>query len=426
MKYVIWGAGRRGKWTNHFVGAENVAAFIDGNEQRLGHEFCGKKIITFEEAEKKYEDCLIIITPLQGGDNIEQQLKQQGFYKYVKLDELPMYIPCDEQDEFSIVSLYDKNRSYGLIGINIFTIYLYEKMKQTKTTVHMAIYGEVHSDLINLLKEHIEFSSVDEIIKTSDEVIVLNKKDKELAAQKSITADDFTIKNLLPVKQELLKFKDIHKGKRCFIVATGPSLRVQDLDKLHENGEICISMNRIFNIFDKTQWRPDYYMIGDMEMIEDLSEQIADLKLPYKFVATEPKSYWKNPKSKGSIPYKLLLRGYIHNTPQFSANVERGVCHGTNITYLCIQLAVYMGFSKIYLLGVDFNYTPNVYDAANHFEGCDTPQNRIRLNPIYPEKVQLSYEVAKQYCNREQIHVYNATRGGKLEVYDRVDFDTLF
>lgn len=50
----------------------------------------------------------------------------------MKLDELPMYIPCDEQDEFSIVSLYDKNRSYGLIGINIFTIYLYEKMKQTK------------------------------------------------------------------------------------------------------------------------------------------------------------------------------------------------------------------------------------------------------------------------------------------------------
>lgn len=183
-----------------------------------------------------------------------------------------------------------------------------------------------------------------------------------------------------------MKFKDIHKGKRCFIVATGPSLRVQDLDKLHENGEICISMNRIFNIFDKTQWRPDYYMIGDMEMIEDLSEQIADLKLPYKFVATEPKSYWENPKSKGSISYKLLLRGYIHNTPQFSANVEKGVCHGTNITYLCIQLAAYMGFSEIYLLGVDFNYTPNVYDAANHFEGCDTPQNRIRLNPIYPEK----------------------------------------
>ena len=223
-----------------------------------------------------------------------------------------------------------------------------------------------------------------------------------------------------------MKFKYIHKGKRCFIVATGPSLRVQDLDKLHENGEICISMNRIFNIFDKTQWRPDYYMIGDMEMIEDLSEQIADLKLPYKFVATEPKSYWENPKSKGSISYKLLLRGYIHNTPQFSANVEKGVCHGTNITYLCIQLAAYMGFSEIYLLGVDFNYTPNVYDAANHFEGCDTPQNRIRLNPIYPEKVQLSYEVAKQYCDREQIHVYNATRGGKLEVYDRVDFDTLF
>ena len=123
-----------------------------------------------------------------------------------------------------------------------------------------------------------------------------------MAAQKSITADDFTIKNLLPVKQELLKFKDIHKGKRCFIVATGPSLRVQDLDKLHENGEICISMNRIFNIFDKTQWRPDYYMIGDMEMIEDLSEQIADLKLPYKLLRQNQSLIGKIPKVKVQYP----------------------------------------------------------------------------------------------------------------------------
>lgn len=40
-----------------------------------------------------------------------------------------------------------------------------------------------------------------------------------------------------------------------------------------------------------------------------------------------------------------------------------------------------MGFEEIYLLGVDFNYLPDIYDPKNHFEGCDTPENKIRLNP---------------------------------------------
>lgn len=426
MKYIIWGAGRRGKWANNFVGSENVVAFIDGNKQRIGQEYCGKKIITFEEAREKYDDCVIIITPLQGSDNIENELQYQGFYRYFKLDDLPMYMPCDEREEFSIVPLYDKRISYGLIGVNIFSIYLYEKMKQMEMKVYIALNDDLHSDLIDLLKKHIGFSTIEYVIEKSDQVIVLNENDKSVALGKGITADDFTIKNLLPVKKELLKFKDIHKEKRVFIVATGPSLKVEDLNKLYENNEICISMNRIFNIFDKTQWRPDYYMIGDTEMIEDLSTEIANLDLPYKFVSTEPMCYWKISKSKESIPYKLLFRGFINNTPQFSKNIEHGICHGTTVTYLCIQLAAYMGFSEIYLLGVDFSYLNNLYDKKNHFEGCDTEQNKIRLNKVYPERTLLAYKKAEEYCNMNNCKIYNATRGGKLEVFERVDFDKLF
>lgn len=425
MKYIIWGAGKRGKWASLFLGSQNILAFIDADEQRVGQIYCGKKIISFKEI-GGFPDCLIVVTPLNGSEAIEKYLVEHNFYKYVKLDDLPMYMPCDEQDEFSIIPSYERDKSYGLIGVNIFTIYLYQKMKETQTKVEIALYGNLHADLIDFLGNYIEFSTIDNVEKNADEIIVLNEKIQKLLRVESITADKFTIERLLPMNHELLEYKNIHKGKRCFIVATGPSLSINDLNRLHEHGEICISMNRIFNIFPRTQWRPNYYMIGDKEMIEDLSDQIADLRLPHKFVSSEPKSYWKNSKSKDSIPYKILTRGYIDKMPFFSENIEKGICHGTTVTYVCIQLAVYMGFSEIFLLGVDFNYSNDLYDTKNHFEGCDTIDNKIRLNRIYPERVLLAYKKAYEYCQNHDCNIYNATRGGKLELYKRVNFDELF
>ena len=58
-------------------------------------------------------------------------------------------------------------------------------------------------------------------------------------------------------KADMKKYKSIHKGKRCFIVATGPSLTIKDLEML--DGEITFSMNSIVNLYNKTEFRPNYY-----------------------------------------------------------------------------------------------------------------------------------------------------------------------
>ena len=42
---------------------------------------------------------------------------------------------------------------------------------------------------------------------------------------------------------EIRKIENLHKGKRCFTVATGPSLRIEDVEKL--NGEITFGMNSL-------------------------------------------------------------------------------------------------------------------------------------------------------------------------------------
>lgn len=426
MKYIIWGAGRRGKWAIHFWDEKNVLAFIDGNHERIGDKFCGKTIISFEEAQKIYNDYLIILTPLEGSDEIAQYLEGRSFYRYLKLDDLPMSLPCDERDEFSVSLSYDHALEYGFIEVNLFSICLYQKMTEANMMARMASQKNLHPDLVQLLQKYINFSSLEDVLNKSDVVIGTDNDTEISSSQKFVSEEAFVMNYMLPVRKELLKFKNIHQGKRCFIVATGPSLRVEDLDKLHANGDICISMNRIFNIFDRTEWRPDYYVVGDTEMIEDMSDEIASLDLPNKFVATEPKSYWEMLPNNDCIAYKMLIRGFVNKEPFFSSKIERGMGHGTTVTYICIQLAVYMGFSEIFLLGVDCNYSKNIYDKSNHFEGCDTDTNRIRLNTVYPERMLLAYAKAKAYCDKHNVKVYNATRGGKLEIYDRVLFDNLF
>lgn len=83
-----------------------------------------------------------------------------------------------------------------------------------------------------------------------------------------------------------------------------------------------------------------------------------------------------------------------------------------------MQFAVYMGIKELYLIGVDFNYSLK----NNHFY-----KNEIGIQNIFDkENVYAGYLAAKQYADSHGIKIYNATRGGKLEVFPRVDFDSLF
>lgn len=426
MRYIIWGAGKRGKWVLQFLGEERVLAFVDNNREKAGNTFCGKEIVSWREAIRRFSEFILVITPLEGSTEIEKELKEEKFFRYLKLDDCPMSIPFDEEEEYSFELTYEKKISYGLYGVNLFSLWLYDELKKDNISVKLAAQAGVAEDIIELLKTEYELVELADL-KDADRVILMEDNPYDsIINHNCILADEFIIQSLNSCNDNILKYKNIHKGKRCFIVATGPSLTVEDLELLYEHDEICISMNRIFNIFDKTEWRPDYYVVGDKIMIEDMADDIARLDLPNKFVSTVPKVYWDNPNSKNSIPYRMLLRGFKEKQPLFSQYAQKGMYQGTTVTYICMQLAVYMGFSEIYLLGVDFNYSNNIYDPKNHFEGCDTSENKIRLNPVYPEITRLAYESCRDYCKKHNVQMYNATRGGKLEVFERKCFDSLF
>jgi len=77
-------------------------------------------------------------------------------------------------------------------------------------------------------------------------------------------------------RNKLKLFKDIHKGKRCFIVANGPSLKKIDFDLLKK--EFSFGMNRIYLMEKVNGFRPTYLACIDwksqlLQFTDEYNEQ---------------------------------------------------------------------------------------------------------------------------------------------------------
>ena len=97
-------------------------------------------------------------------------------------------------------------------------------------------------------------------------------------------------------------------------------------------------------------------------------------------------------------------------------------------------MAVYMGFDEIYLIGIDHTFSRIIDENGNVHDGKLTKgeehasflgnYNMPNGSEVY--KVENAYRAARQYGEENNIKIYNATRGGELEIFERVTFDTLF
>tara|TARA_B100000795_G_scaffold84546_1_gene61423 strand:- start:2600 stop:3430 length:831 start_codon:yes stop_codon:yes gene_type:complete len=217
-------------------------------------------------------------------------------------------------------------------------------------------------------------------------------------------------------------FRDIHKGERCFIVATGPSLRYEDLELIKD--EYSFSVNSIVKILNKTDWRPTYYGIQDANVFKKINKDILSSKLENIFVGH--RLYREFNLSKSYIPYFHYSCFHAKHgeivplSSGFSTDASEIVYDGYSVTYSMLQIAVYMGFDKIYLLGCDCNYDTN---GKQHFVESgffDKQAASVGERMIY------AYTVAKKYADKKGVKIYNSTRGGMLEVFERINFDILF
>lgn len=252
---------------------------------------------------------------------------------------------------------------------------------------------------------------------------------------KSIEAryQSYTIHNFNKSKfsKRLRALKNIHDGETCFIVGNGPSLSPGDLEVLHKNNIPTFGFNRIFLMFDKTDWRPTYYISQDEKMLKNCVSQVNEIDLPYKFIPLQLKFYYGININKAY--YFNMLSTNSSNVNCFG-NVANLVENSNTVAYTAAQFAAYMGFKRIYLIGVDHSFSVVQNDKGEiirdeNAKDYFTDSYNADKDELYIPNLDASTRTflkMKKNCDANGIEVYNATRGGKLEVFPRKNFDDLF
>lgn len=248
------------------------------------------------------------------------------------------------------------------------------------------------------------------------------------------------IEYLVPGNREkLLALKDSHKGEKCFVIGNGSSLKAEDLDKLKEHNIFSFGSKRINLIFDHTQWRPDIWGVSDLDYIQLYRDEISALHGFPKLVCVQ--SILKHDIFVEDAIYYPFIQ--MERTPRwFNADIMRGVHFWGTITCKLINIAVYMGFKEIYLLGVDNTFPIQKDEKGNykyelkkmkhfsyeyHTKGeAEEVMKNVGDMLKAMKYVEQSYRSVKWHCDKIDVNIVNATRGGELEVFPRVEFDKVF
>ena len=228
---------------------------------------------------------------------------------------------------------------------------------------------------------------------------------------------------------KIKKFENIHCGERCFVIGNGPSLSSSDLDLIKD--EKTFAVNKIYNIFPMTEWRPTYYLCMDyLSMIEEIASEINLLEAGTIFLNWQ--QYKQIQKRENYIfcnfNPRYVINFWSDKKVVFSEDCSKYIDNARTVTYSALQMAVYMGFSEIYLLGVD-NSFPIYKDGKGKKHFTDTKEAHFknggynRVDYMVKETNEYGYKIAQEYCMHKGVKIYNATRGGKLEVFPRVSLE---
>lgn len=225
------------------------------------------------------------------------------------------------------------------------------------------------------------------------------------------------------------KFKDKHKGETCFVIGNGPSMTIADLDKIHELNIPSFACNKIYKVFPQTKWRPNYYLSSDDKIIEQINPEEIGISIKNMFF---PRIY-KNKIFKGNF-YNILSYRWLKEG-KFSTDAHKGIYQCGTIVAEAIQFAYYMGFSTIYIVGVDFSYFHNSkssdektykYSGENNYFIKDYMQAGEIANIPDKQGNLFGFNAAKECIEENGRHIFNATRGGQLEVFVRKNLDDVF
>lgn len=169
-------------------------------------------------------------------------------------------------------------------------------------------------------------------------------------------------------------------------------------------------------------------------MLAGSVEQVRKMDVPVKFIPIQLK-WWHDIEIQKATYFNMVgQRTEEADKFLFSDDVSCRIFNSSTGMYTAAQLAAYMGFKEIYLIGVDHHFRITQNDRGeilvdNTVKDYFTDRYNEDKEQLYipnTERSTLTYVAMDRHCKARGIKVFNATRGGRLEVFPRVEFEMLF
>jgi hypothetical protein len=218
-------------------------------------------------------------------------------------------------------------------------------------------------------------------------------------------------------RNRLAAFRNIHAGERCFILGNGPSLNETDLTQLRS--EHTFALNRGYLKFDQLGFPPTFLVCINGHVLRQFGDELSSQDCLRFFSSTEAATLKQTPEQ--------ILLPTVHH-PGFSRDPTRlGVHEGGTVTFAALQLAYFMGFREVILVGVDHRFAS--LGPANRLVTSAGP-DKDHFDPEYygpgtqwqlPDLLasEHSYRLARQVYEEDGRRIVDATVGGALAVFPK-------
>lgn len=240
------------------------------------------------------------------------------------------------------------------------------------------------------------------------------------------------------------QFKNIHRGERLFILCNGPSINQMDLTKLKDEHVMAVSNFYLHKDYDTIN--PEYYCIPQFTYTNFFTEELAidwltdigkNVKNTTFFFSITEKELIYNNQLLTSNHINYLCQGIT--TPFYEdIDLTKRLLNWQSVSIMCLQVAMYMGFKEIYLIGTEHSELTTgkyeyFYERKKSVVGnadFSVDSNGKNLVPFRKTLRNLNslwnqYELLKKIAEKDNIDIYNATIGGDLDVFERVQYKTI-
>lgn len=189
-------------------------------------------------------------------------------------------------------------------------------------------------------------------------------------------------------------YKGLHRGKRLFILASGPSLNQCDLSQL--NRRITMGLNRSVLVYPETY----YHCVMDQRLFDLYGDLLQKTR---QLFTVEGR------------PFGIRLKNLA--AEGFSWDLAEGIYTGYTIAYFALQLAVYMGFEEVFYVGLDLRHE----GRHTHFFGRDEA-SATHEQTEFPKMAKMLQRAARLLENHP-IRIYNCSPISNVDCFPHLPFE---